>query len=734
MATIADEDLRAAPDQQAPLTPPAALPAALPPRRERERPLQASEPLYRASFEQAAVGILHTSLDGRILKCNDCFARIVGYAPEELVGLSFQTITPPEDRGSGNTAAVRLLRGEIQTSTFEKRYLRKDGSLIWVLLTISIQHNEAGEPQFFLTLVQDISARRQAEERLAAAQEALRLSEERYRTAFQMSLDCINLNRLSDGMYVDCNQAFLELTGLTRAEVIGRTSAELNIWADPADRQRMVEKLLREGACPNFEARFRTRTGEIIWGLMSASIVEIDGTSCILSITRNVSAARAAQEEIRHLAFYDPLTDLPNRRLLLERLPQSLASGRRSGRPRALLFVDLDNFKTLNDTLGHNLGDLLLREAARRLSGCIRSVDTAARVGGDEFVVLLEDLRGSPEEAAAEAKAVAEKILARLSEPYTLSGRLCASTASIGITVFGQRNESSTEILQQADIAMYQAKAAGRAAIRFFAPELQSAVNARAALEAELRRGIRDRQFALWYQPQIRQGVIIGAEALVRWRHPQRGILVPSMFIALAEETGLIVPLGQQVLEAACAQIAAWAGDPALARLTLAVNVSPRQFRQTDFVDQVLAALEQAAAPATRLKLEITESVLVDNLEETVRIMSRLKQHGVRFSLDDFGTGYSSLAYLKRLPLDELKIDRAFVRDMLSDPASRAIAQAIVSLSRAMGLSLVAEGVETRRQQALLDDLRCPAWQGNLFSPPVPAEQLVCLLQGVSPH
>jgi len=299
----------------------------------------------------------------------------------------------------------------------------------------------------------------------------------------------------------------------------------------------------------------------------------------------------------------------------------------------------------------------------------------------------------------------------------------------MGITVFGPGNKSTAEILQQADIAMYRAKGDGRAAIRFFARELQSAVNARAELEGEMREGIRNREFVLWYQPQLEGERVVGVEALLRWNHPQRGVLAPSAFIALAEETGLIVPLGIQALEAACRQLADWAGDQASAELTLAVNVSARQFRQADFVHQALDALNRAGADPKKLKLEITESMLMDNLEQTIDIMAQLKQHGVQFSLDDFGTGYSSLAYLKRLPLDQLKIDRAFVRDMLADGTSSAIAQAIVSLSRAMHLSLLAEGVETEEQRLRLDELGCHAYQGFLFSPPVPPSQFASLLK-----
>lgn len=687
-----------------------------------------SEDRYRASFEQAAVGILHTSLQGKILQCNECFGRIVGYSPAELVGSDFQAITPPEDRNAGQSAALRLLSGEVGSLSFEKRYMRKDGSRTWVVLTISIQHDAEGRPLFFLTLVQDINPRKQAEELLAAAQEALRLSEERYRTAFQLSLDGINLNRLSDGVFLECNRAFQDFTGYQREEAIGHSSMELNLWADPDDRRRMIDAMERHGVCRNLEARFRKKNGEVFWGLLSATVFPLEGEACILSITRDISTVKTAQDEIRHLAFYDPLTELPNRRLLLERLRQTVTASKRNGRRRALLFIDLDNFKNLNDTLGHSVGDLLLKEVGERLAGCLRAVDTAARVGGDEFVVILEDLGGTAEEAATRARGVAEKILASITQPYALAGRECRSTSSIGITVFGMGNESSSEILQQADIAMYQAKAAGREGIRFFAPELQSAVNARAALESELRHGIRDEEFVLWYQPQVEGGRVTGAEALLRWNHPQRGILAPAEFISLAEETGLIVPLGKQVLEEACRQLAVWARRAETASLSVAVNVSARQFRQSDFVEQVLAALESTGANPANLELEITESLLLEDLEETIAIMTELRSRGLRFSLDDFGTGYSSLAYLKRLPLDQLKIDGAFVRDMLVDATSGAIAHAIIWLSRAMHLSLLAEGVETEAQRAFLEDLGCHAYQGYLFSRPVPAEEFELLV------
>jgi diguanylate cyclase (GGDEF)-like protein/PAS domain S-box-containing protein len=695
---------------------------------EAEKQLRDSEERYRASFEQAAMGILHTSFDGRILRCNRRFGKMLGFAPEELAGLNFQRITPPGDRSPSQSFFDRMISGQLPTVTFEKRYVRKDGSLTWVNLTITTQRDSEGHPLHFITMVQDINARKEAETQLALAQESLRRSEERYRTAFQMTMDAVALNRVEDGAYVDCSFAFQTMTQYTREEVLGHTSIELGIWADVRDRMTMLEIVKSGGVCRNFEAQFRKKNGDLFWGLMSASIMEVDGDPCVLSVTRDMSDAKIAENEIRRLAYYDSLTGLPNRRMLLERLRRALTDDRGSNGNRALLFVDLDNFKNLNDTLGHHVGDLLLQEVARRLTACMRETDTAARIGGDEFVVMLETLGESEEDVASQAKEVAEAILTRLGEPYMLSNHECLSTSSIGITVFGSGQESAAQILQQADIAMYQAKNAGRNTIRFFAPALQAAVNARACLEEEIRIGIRDNQFCLWYQPQVDGGRIVGAEALLRWNHPRRGVLGPVEFIPVAEETGLIIPLGGIVLEEACRQAAAWARISDFDPIPIAVNVSARQFHQPDFVSHVLNTIERTGADPNHIKLEITESMLVDNLEETVAIMKTLKAHGVQFSLDDFGTGYSSLAYLKRLPLDQLKIDRTFVRDILVNTTNGALAQAIISLARALGLVVIAEGVETDEQLAALSSLGCGCYQGFLFSRAVPAAEFEGLL------
>jgi diguanylate cyclase (GGDEF)-like protein/PAS domain S-box-containing protein len=539
---------------------------------------------------------------------------------------------------------------------------------------------------------------------------------------------------MNDGMFIDCNQAFFDMSSYKREEVIGRTSEEVGIWADARDRQAMMNMLRQDSSICGLEVQLRRKGGEIGWGQISASVIEIDGIRCALSITRDISAARTAENTIRSLAFYDPLTGLPNRRMLMERLRQPQDAGAMGDRSQALLMIDLDHFKTLNDTLGHPCGDLMLKEVARRIVACAHEADTVCRMGGDEFVVLLEELSKVAEEAAAQAKAVGEKILAALGQPCLLDNHECHSTASIGIAVFGDRQDSTDEILQQAEIALYQSKAAGRNTLRFFSPALQAAVNARATLEEDLRQGIKTKQFLLYYQPQVERGHVTGAEALIRWKHPRRGIVSPNDFIPLAEESRLILPLGDWVLEAACEQIALWAGRKETAHLTVAVNISALQFRQPEFVEQVLAILSRTGAKPENLRLELTESMLVENIEDIIAKMNELKSHGLRFSLDDFGAGYSSLAYLKRLPLDRLKIDRSFVRDMLVDATSGAITQTILSLGRAMGVAVIAEGVETEEQRDYLAGLGCHSFQGFLFSPPLPLEQFEAFLLGFAEH
>ena len=397
-----------------------------------------------------------------------------------------------------------------------------------------------------------------------------------------------------------------------------------------------------------------------------------------------------------------------------------MAASCRHNRCGALLFIDLDNFKTLNDTLGHDQGDALLQQVAQRLARCVREGDTVARLGGDEFVVMLESLSGSMKEAAAHAEIVGEKIVATLGQPYSLTGYEHRSSASIGVAMFLGCNDVAEELLKRADMAMYQAKSAGRNTMRFFDPAMQAVVSARATLESGLREALQKSHFVLNYQAQVDSAYrITGAEVLLRWQNPQYAQIPSRAFIPVAEETGLILPIGQWVLETACERLAEWAKDPTLSHLSIAVNISARQFQQKNFVDLVLQAIERTGANPLRLKLELTESMLLHDVDDVIAKMGALKAKGVGFSLDDFGTGYSSLAYLKRLPLDQLKIDQGFIRDILSDPDDAAIARMIVALGENFGLTVIAEGVESEKQLLKLAEQGCNHYQGFLFCRPL---------------
>ena len=435
----------------------------------------------------------------------------------------------------------------------------------------------------------------------------------------------------------------------------------------------------------------------------------------------DVTDLRRANEEIEHLAFYDPLTGLPNRRLLLDRLGRAPVLSQRSGKVGALLFLDLDHFKDLNDTLGHEVGDELLQAVAQRLLANVRVADTVARLGGDEFVVMLSDLSTSTQEAAALAQRIGEKILRGLSEPYVLRGHTHQGAASIGATLFGASAQSASELLRQADIAMYQVKARRGNALCFFDPKMQTAINDRAQLEADLRQALVAQQLVLHYQPQATlQGDVIGAECLLRWQHPQRGMVPPGQFIAVAEESDLILHIGQWVLHSACTQLARWQEQPQWAHLQLSVNVSARQFRQSDFVHQVIETLQVTGARAHLLTLELTESLVLDNVEDAIDKMHQLRTKGVRFSVDDFGTGYSSLAYLTRLPLHQLKIDQSFVRNLGARATDDVIVQTIIGMGRNLDLEVIAEGVETEAQKAILAGHGCDLYQGYLLARPMP--------------
>lgn len=451
---------------------------------------------------------------------------------------------------------------------------------------------------------------------------------------------------------------------------------------------------------------------------------------------KRIQAEReVASEQIHQLAFYDTLTGLPNRRLLMDRLQQSFSVSARSGSHGALMFLDLDHFKNLNDSKGHDIGDELLLEISKRLESCVRDGDTVARLGGDEFVVVLENLGEHYNEAASRAETIGEKIRLAMRPPCVLKDHIYNTTMSVGIVLYKGNQHSLDDLLKHADIAMYQAKAAGRNAIRFYDPVMQAAQEERIKWEAELHLAVQKQQFVLYYQVQVnslRQAV--GAEVLIRWQHPERGLVSPSFFVPTAEETGMIVPIGSWVLQTACRQLRLWQNDKITRNLTLAVNVSAKQFRQAGFVSEVRRVLQETGAKSSLLKLELTESTVLENVEDAISKMHELRALGVSFSVDDFGTGYSSLQYLKRLPLDQIKIDQTFVRDIASDPNDATIVKTIIVMAKALGFQVIAEGVEFEAQITFLEWCGCQSFQGYLFCKPMPIGQFEGFLRTVPRH
>ena len=548
-------------------------------------------------------------------------------------------------------------------------------------------------------------------------------------TAFETQESVVILD--AERRIVRVNRAFSRTFGYGMEEVQGRPIVMIRSERQPPAYFSEVWDVVNRLGTWQGEVWYRRKSGEVFpcWVSLTSVRDENGRVSHHVATMFDITAQKQAQEEIRQLAYFDPLTELPNRRMLMDQLRHALAAARRSQHHGALLFLDLDNFKAINDTLGHDKGDALLHEVARRLAHAVRESDTVARLGGDEFVVMLTDLAHESLVAAREAEVVAGKLLAALREPYDLGGVGHHNSGSIGVTLFGPGKATADELFQQADLALHQAKAAGRDSYRFFDPAMQARVSERVALERELRLGLQAQQFLLHYQPQVDGvGHMTGAEVLLRWQHPLRGMVPPATFIPLAEESGMILPLGRWVLEQACRQLVRWAERAPTAQLTLAVNVSSRQLRQADFVNEVLAVLAQTGANPARLKLELTESLLLDNVDDTIAKMAELKARGVGFSLDDFGTGYSSLAYLKRLPLDQLKIDRSFVHDALGNANDAAIVQAIVAMGHSLKLQVIAEGVETWEQREFLAQQGCHHCQGYLFGKPGPVESLAPFL------
>lgn len=564
------------------------------------------------------------------------------------------------------------------------------------------------------------------EQLVAERTSALRESEARFRFLFeQMAVGVAQIDTVT-GRFMRINRKYADIIGYTPPEILSLDFQSIShagdLEADLINMERLKAGEIREF---EMEKRLFHKDGRAIWVKLTVSPMWVPGArpDYHIAVIQDITEHKQAEEQVHQLAFYDPLTRLPNRRLFLDRLQQAQVHSTRHKTNCAILFIDLDNFKTLNDTRGHDIGDLLLIEVAKRLRSSVRSSDTVARLGGDEFVVIIEGLSEDTVPAAAQAKDIGEKFLASITQPFKLQEFEYHGSSSIGIRLFHDGETSIDDLLKHADTAMYQAKTAGRNTLCFFDPSMQIALEMRTTMAIELRQAIARKQFKLHYQRQVNaEGAVVGAEVLLRWQHPERGMISPMVFIPIAEETGLIVPLGKWVLQMACAQLKQWEHDPDTRNFQLAVNISARQFRQLDFVDEVLEVLQKSEADPLKLKLELTESLVLQDIVHSIEKMEMLCNAGIRFALDDFGTGHSSLTYLKRLPLEQIKIDQSFVNDIATDPSDKVIVRTIIVMSNSLGMEVIAEGVETEDQRDFLARNGCYTYQGYLFGRPMPIE------------
>jgi diguanylate cyclase (GGDEF)-like protein/PAS domain S-box-containing protein len=691
------------------------------------RALREERDTNRTLLQTVEAIIVALDRDGRISLINRKGCQLLGYEERELIGRDWFETCLPKNLVVDEVRAVfrRALAADLADFEYYENPVRtrsgEERLIAWHNSTI---RDNAGNVVGGLSAGEDITDRRRAEQ-------ALKESEVKFHTMVNWTYDW-EYWVLPDGRFHHMTPSVRRVTGYNPEDFESEPGL-VDAIVHPEDRMLWNEHMkhrLHEGASDEvveLDLRIVQKDGGLRWVSHTCRpVFGSDGRYLGRRVAvRDITARREAEEQIRQLAHYDPVTGLPNRRLLMDRLNQALAASNRTRKHHALLILDLDHFKRLNDTQGHDVGDQLLLEVAKRLRRSVRQRDTVARLGGDEYVVLLEYLDTEEEAAARKADRVVEKLRRALDEPYPLSGMEAEhhSTCSIGLTLFRGPGVTAEVLLKQADVALYQAKDAGRNAVRIFNPAMQATIDARAALEAALRRALQRGELRLYYQPQVdERGAVIGAEALLRWQPPGHAPVLPAAFIGIAEESGLIVAIGDWVLRSACAQLQAWSQDHRTRPLVLSINVSARQFYQPDFVEQVRDAIARSAIDATRLRLELTESVVLDDVEEVIRRMQVIKAMGVGFSLDDFGTGYSSLSYLKRLPLDQVKLDKSFVQDVANDSNDAAIVRAVLAMSRSLGLLAVAEGVETQEQRSFLQANGCTAFQGYLFGRPVPVE------------
>lgn len=692
---------------------------------ESDKALLASTVKLESALDNMIDTVFVSDAQGQIVVFNNTFAQLHGFKNKKECDIALAEFPAYFDIYTFDDKPLTLEQSPMRRaligetgSSFELTLRRKDTGESKVLL-YNYSPIRDTDNNIIGTVVagRDISAQKQTEHQLRIAAIAFET---------QQGMMITDANRT----ILQVNHAFTRITGYSSEEAVGKSPRLLSSGQhDQTFYNVMWEQIHRYNSWAG-EIWNQRKNGHIypVYTTITA-VKDANGNISNYVCTQvDISSNKAAEKEIERLAFYDPLTGLANRRLFSDRLHQGLAATHRLGHDGALLYLDLDNFKTLNDSHGHHLGELLLQQVATRLKTCVHEEDSIARMGGDEFVVMLIGLSKNPIEAAATAELIGHKILAIFEQAFLLDTLSYRCTGSVGITLF--KGQQEDRLLQQADIAMYHAKKIGGNTLCFFDEKMHEAITKRASLERDLHEAIEQQQFQLYYQIQIDNvGSPIGAEALIRWNHPKQGLVSPNQFIPLAEETGLILPIGQWVLETACAQIKTWQQHPATQQLELSVNVSTTQFYQAEFVSQVQNMVHKYAIDPSLLKLEVTESLLLNDFENTIATMNDLKAFGIRFSLDDFGTGYSSLQYLKRLPLDQLKIDQSFIKDLVSDLHDRSIVRTIIAMAKNLGLSVIAEGVETEAQWQLLLVKGCSNFQGYLFGRPVPHEQFESLIK-----
>ena len=687
-------------------------------RKRAESALRESEQRFRGSFERAATGMALVGTDGRFLRVNRSLCEILGYPERELLGKTFQELTHPDDLEFDLEHLRRLLAGEVRTYQTEKRYLHQDGHVVWALLSVSVVHDEEDEPLYFVSQIQDVSERKKVEKVIIE-------SEERFRSLVQNSSDIITILG-ADGTVLYVSPAVERVTGYRPEEQVG-TNAFGSVHPDDREQalNTFAEVLKRPGLHPPLEFRVPHKDGS--WRYLEHVVNNLLDDPTVQGVVINswdVTERKALVEQLSYQAFHDLLTGLPNRALFMDRLEHALTRADRRGSKVAVLFTDVDNFKVINDSLGHKAGDQLLVAIAERLKACLRPEDTAARLGGDEFTILVEDVAG-----VGEVVQIAERIAEILRPPFALGEQEVFATVSTGIALNSSAQEQAADLLRHTDLAMYRAKRRGKARHEVFEPSMDAKVVERLILETGLRRALVRQQFKVYYQPivALESGKVAGVEALVRWEHPQRGLLLPEAFLSVAEETGLIVRIGQWVLREAVKQARIWQERyPGTPPLTVSVNLSPRQFFHPNLVAEVL---EESEIEPASLQLEITEGSMATNgTSSSDRTLRNLKRMGVQLAIDDFGLGYSSLSYLKRFPVDFLKIDRSFTAGLGGEPNGASkdteIVKAMIELTHALGLKVIAEGVETSEQLRRLRNMKCDFAQGNYFSEPLPSEAL----------